>query len=753
MKKFKLTYGSAIKALLATFCCLLITNSVVGYKVFGVSVFVAFLYLGMNPLTSSVIFLISQLYGFEVTAFFSASVVAVMLCPAFLLFKAKKIKIGAKIIPISIFAITPYVLINGNDFTIRLITGGVSVAFTFIAVSALRVLFIKRFRYKTSIDELVCLSAFTFAMGLGFINVLGFNVYRSLVIFIILSIGALFGAGTATVSASVLAFAPSLLSLNLNWFAAFTIISVISVAFYDKSKFVSALVALAGDVLSAALLKLYGAFSYMDVLYAVVPVSLFIFLPNTLFISFKKKVYSLSDKMLPRHAVNRMRLALSGKLYGVAGVFGEMKLSFDRLKNTSPSSDELINRMADEIIISVCESCPSYSRCKQKGYPDRNELIKILMVGVAKNRVSLIDLTKKFASECGYVNSVIFEMNSLITKYSEKVKEVSELSSGKELITMQSSGVQGVLKELALGLSKTINFDAGIESTVGNALHKAGVTFLEIMALGEGEDLEISLVTYSNDYEPEKLIKIVSEATKKPMNITEKTSLSLTLTAVTLNPAPKLDAAFGLASNKKNGSQLSGDTHSLVRIDEGKFLIALSDGMGSGKEALETSGAAISLIESFYKAGLDSDVVLGMVNKVLALGTDDSFSAMDILTINLFNMTADLIKIGSPSSFIMTDESIKVIDGSSLPLGILDDLKPTGSTFKLEEGATVMMVTDGISDAFGSSTDLINYLKILKNRNPQIIADDVLKRALSLDNELAKDDMTVICVRIFKKAS
>ena len=63
------------------------------------------------------------------------------------------------------------------------------------------------------------------------------------------------------------------------------------------------------------------------------------------------------------------------------------------------------------------------------------------------------------------------------------------------------------------------------------------------------------------------------------------------------------------------------------------------------------------------------------------------------------------------------------------------------------------MVTDGVSDAFGSSTDLIDFLRTLDNRNPQEIADNILNKALNYENERANDDMSVLAVRIFKKAS
>ncbi|MBQ7642914.1 MAG: SpoIIE family protein phosphatase, partial [Clostridia bacterium] len=67
------------------------------------------------------------------------------------------------------------------------------------------------------------------------------------------------------------------------------------------------------------------------------------------------------------------------------------------------------------------------------------------------------------------------------------------------------------------------------------------------------------------------------------------------------------------------------------------------------------------------------------------------------------------------------------------------------------DGDMLLLMTDGISDAFGSSGDIIDYIRLAPALNPQSLADDVLNRAIELSNGEKKDDMTVLCVRIFKK--
>ena len=96
---------------------------------------------------------------------------------------------------------------------------------------------------------------------------------------------------------------------------------------------------------------------------------------------------------------------------------------------------------------------------------------------------------------------------------------------------------------------------------------------------------------------------------------------------------------------------------------------------------------------------------------------------------------------------------MKIVEGSSLPLGILEDLRPTVCKTSLSDGDAVVFVSDGVSDAFGSSSDFIDFLSTQKVLNPKTLADNILQKALFLDGGEAKDDMTVFCVRLFKKSA
>lgn len=59
-------------------------------------------------------------------------------------------------------------------------------------------------------------------------------------------------------------------------------------------------------------------------------------------------------------------------------------------------------------------------------------------------------------------------------------------------------------------------------------------------------------------------------------------------------------------------------------------------------------------------------------------------------------------------------------------------------------------MSDGITSAFPSQTDLYEFLQELKPLNPQNLADTILAAALDKTGHKACDDMTVLCTRIFE---
>ena len=287
------------------------------------------------------------------------------------------------------------------------------------------------------------------------------------------------------------------------------------------------------------------------------------------------------------------------------------------------------------------------------------------------------------------------------------------------------------------------------ERALSVALLSAGVVCSEVLIYGEEPTL--SLVTYGRA-DVKKIASVASHLFQMPMMISERIALNKDKFCCILRKKPYFDAAFGVSAIRKTGEQVSGDTHSVLRIDERKFLVALSDGMGSGEYARRISESTISLLESFYRAKMPSETVLSTINKLLTFSKEESFACVDIAVVDLDDGRADIVKIGSPVGFILSGNTLRLLENSSLPLGILDSLHPETTVCELLENDTLLFLSDGVTDAFGSTSDLYEVLKTLPSHNPQQLADSLLERALQAYGGVAKDDMTALAVRLFKSA-
>ena len=63
----------------------------------------------------------------------------------------------------------------------------------------------------------------------------------------------------------------------------------------------------------------------------------------------------------------------------------------------------------------------------------------------------------------------------------------------------------------------------------------------------------------------------------------------------------------------------------------------------------------------------------------------------------------------------------------------------------------IVLTTDGISDAFGSSQEVIDFLRKVPAKNPQNLADELLNKAITMADGKKRDDMSVLAVRVYKK--
>lgn len=212
----------------------------------------------------------------------------------------------------------------------------------------------------------------------------------------------------------------------------------------------------------------------------------------------------------------------------------------------------------------------------------------------------------------------------------------------------------------------------------------------------------------------------------------------------------------GIANAIKNGSTISGDTIIQTKLEDGKYLIALSDGMGSGKDAKKASKTAITMLEKLLSSGFDKDISLRLINSTLnAIGEEDLYATLDIAVFDLYTKNLEFVKNGACPTYVKNKRNVQILKSLSLPTGILTDIDLVVYDKDLQEGDILVMCSDGILESSEEYTNKELWLKFLleemETLDVQKIADIILQESIDNNYGIPKDDMSVIVIKIKDK--
>ena len=105
-------------------------------------------------------------------------------------------------------------------------------------------------------------------------------------------------------------------------------------------------------------------------------------------------------------------------------------------------------------------------------------------------------------------------------------------------------------------------------------------------------------------------------------------------------------ALSGVASEKEEGSSVSGDNFSLFSMENGHYHVCVSDGMGSGPAAFRESDMVVELMQKFMEAGFPQETAIRMMNSAMVLqGDRESYSTLDFMDLDLYSGQMTITKI------------------------------------------------------------------------------------------------------------
>ena len=475
--------------------------------------------------------------------------------------------------------------------------------------------------------------------------------------------------------------------------------------------------------------------------------------------------------VFPDRALNKSK-ETAERLNNVSDTIQEMAKSYKVEENQK--EEQPIQSNKDIFISELLDNLNGYENnmlyedmCKTDG-PIVDEIFKLLIDKQEITREQLLEIFAKCNSYIvgfddkkisGYLEDNISQMVRVINM-SYKISKTSfvwqkKFEENKKNIETQLQGVSKAISSIAQNIEKNIKNEEQYNNEkkqVIELLKQKEIEIQEISIQREDRFLIEIYMQKSNNTDIEYIEKILTEVLKEKIVFNVDASIGTRLSFLSCD---KFVMAIGNSETTKNDSNISGDSLLNIRLKDGKYLVALSDGMGSGEDARQSSNKALKMLENLLLSGFDKKTSIELINSSLINQNEEIFATLDIAIIDLYNGNVEFIKSGACPTYIKNKNKVQIIKANSLPAGIINDTNLQTFDRDITEGEIMIMCTDGILDSnieYKNKELWIKYLlEDIETTNTKKIADLLLNEAIDNNYGVAKDDMSVVVCKFLNK--
>ena len=431
------------------------------------------------------------------------------------------------------------------------------------------------------------------------------------------------------------------------------------------------------------------------------------------------------------------------------------------ITSNSPITEKLLEIEYECIIVDECHRArrKNLSQNKMDQKADPNNLMKFLLQ-ISRNTKSMLLATatpvQLYPIEAYDLMSILAQKNdsvlgSVLSQWRTYPDKGLDLVMGKEVLKRQSEIFEWVRDPFPPS-SEDRNFERIrrsvelkddkfiLKHSDKDKLRKPDLSRLERLIQGD----------YIQNYNP--YIRHIVRRTRDYLETTINPETNEC--SVVIEESPKYHMLSYVASIPKDGEKFSGDSFNFGKNKNGIYVIALSDGMGSGPDAGLESSVAIDIIDEFIKCGYDEEIAIKAINSIMNMkfSEDEKFTTLDMSMVDLYSGELSVIKAGAVATFIKRYEDVQVISDNSLPFGAVEEIEYKKKKKKLKHGDIVITISDGILDVDKNNIGDYSWLRTYLEKattNPEQLSRDILDKAKELSNGKVMDDMTVVVSKLY----
>ena len=203
--------------------------------------------------------------------------------------------------------------------------------------------------------------------------------------------------------------------------------------------------------------------------------------------------------------------------------------------------------------------------------------------------------------------------------------------------------------------------------------------------------------------------------------------------------------------------QVGGDLYEVLRLADDRVMVAVGDVSGKGIPAALFMGVTMTLLRAMARQSASPDEILRRVNdELLEQNPRGMFVTLQCLVFDLATRRVACASAGHHQAVLLAPGKPPrlVIEPSGRVVGMLPDNPVTTETLELQPGETLVLFTDGVSEAFDPDQELFGEERLLAHlaqqpgRNAKettlSVIDAVRRHAAGAKQS---DDITVLAVR------
>ena len=386
----------------------------------------------------------------------------------------------------------------------------------------------------------------------------------------------------------------------------------------------------------------------------------------------------------------------------------------------------------------------------------------------AKHNVYLLSTENDYlkSEELDEMREIIKAINTAYRISKNNFIWQKKLDENNKNVSKQLKSVSKVINNIANGIKENTKEYESERKELEDLLKEKGI-FIKELSIKKENTGRITVNAYTNTCDnidgkncpikpiDKALNKIFDE---KFMILDQKCGIRLNknICSYSFTSDDKYIIQTGIAKAKKDNSIVSGDNISQIRLGDGKYMLAISDGMGSGADARKNSKIAISMLERLLSTGFDKETSINLINSaIMNANSEDMYATLDIEILDLYAGKMQILKNGACPTYIKKNKNVNIIKSTSLPTGIVSDISIDTYDTDLNDGDIVVICSDGILESnkeYANKELWIKYLlEEMQTDSPERIADIILHESIDNDFGKAKDDMTVIAFKVSKK--